>query len=62
MICDDGLDVLIFFVDPLSPMPNDVDVKALSRFATIYDLPMESSRPMADLIVSGLFDRALRAA
>lgn len=28
MICEQRLDALIFFVDPLLPMPHDVDVKA----------------------------------
>ena len=55
MICDARLDALIFFVDPLSPMPHDVDVKALTRLATVYDLPMACSRSTADLIVNGLF-------
>jgi methylglyoxal synthase len=54
MICEDKLDALIFFVDPLSPMPHDVDVKALTRLATVYDLPMACSRSTADLIVKGL--------
>ncbi len=54
MICEDILDALIFFVDPLSPMPHDVDVKALTRLATVYDLPMACSRSTADLIVQGL--------
>ena len=54
MICDEKLDALIFFVDPLSPMPHDVDVKALTRLATVYDLPMACSRSTADLIVNGL--------
>lgn len=31
MICEARLDALIFFVDPLSPMPHGVDVKALTR-------------------------------
>jgi methylglyoxal synthase len=54
MICEDKLDALIFFVDPLSPMPHDVDVKALTRLATVYDLPMACSRATADLVVQGL--------
>ncbi|MFA3920985.1 methylglyoxal synthase [Ruegeria hyattellae] len=56
MICEEKLDALIFFVDPLSPMPHDVDVKALTRLATVYDLPMACSRSTADLIVQGLID------
>ena len=54
MICEDRLDALIFFVDPLSPMPHDVDVKALTRLATVYDLPMACSPSTADLIVAGM--------
>ena len=34
---------LFFFIDPLSPLPHDVDVKALTRLAIVYDLPMASS-------------------
>ncbi len=57
MICEEKLDALIFFVDPLSPMPHDVDVKALTRLATVYDLPMACSRSTADLIVTGLLGK-----
>lgn len=58
LICEEKLDALIFFVDPLSPMPHDVDVKALTRLATVYNLPMACSRSTADLIVTGLIDEA----
>lgn len=54
LICEEELDALIFFVDPLSPMSHDVDVKALTRLATVYDLPMACSQSTANLIVSGL--------
>ncbi|WP_136440374.1 methylglyoxal synthase [Pacificoceanicola onchidii] len=57
MICEAELDALIFFVDPLSPMPHDVDVKALTRLATVYDLPMACSRSTADLVVNGLLGK-----
>lgn len=54
MICEGKLDALIFFIDPLSPMPHDVDVKALTRLAIVYDLPMASSPATADFIVRAL--------
>ncbi|MDX1742385.1 MAG: methylglyoxal synthase [Ruegeria sp.] len=56
MICEGALDGLIFFIDPLSPMPHDVDVKALTRLAIVYDLPFASSPSTADFILKGIFD------
>jgi methylglyoxal synthase len=37
MIAEDKLDALIFFIDPLTAMPHDVDVKSLLRLAILYD-------------------------
>ncbi len=54
MIAEGKLDGLIFFVDPLSPMPHDVDVKALNRLAVVYDLPMAQSRSSANMIIRGM--------
>lgn len=54
LICEGKLDALIFFIDPLSPMPHDVDVKALTRLAIVYDLPMASSPATANFIVEAL--------
>ena len=56
MIAEKRLDGLIFFVDPLSPMPHDVDVKALNRLATVYDLPVAYSPRSANFIMRGLID------
>ncbi|MFN7322145.1 MAG: methylglyoxal synthase [Methylobacterium sp.] len=44
---------IIFFIDPLSPMPHDVDVKALTRLAVVYDVPIAMSRSTADLMLRG---------
>ena len=54
MIADDRLDALIFFTDPLSPLPHDVDVKALTRLAVVYDLPMACSPATANIILDAL--------
>lgn len=53
MIAEGKLDLLIFFVDPLSPHPHDVDVKALIRLATLQDIPFACNKATADLFVSG---------
>ncbi len=55
MICEGKLNGLFFFIDPLSPMPHDVDVKALSRLAIVYDLPFASSPSTADFVLNGIF-------
>ena len=57
MIEEDKLDGLIFFVDPLSPMPHDVDVKALTRLATVYDKPMANSPSTANFVMRGLIEQ-----
>jgi methylglyoxal synthase len=54
LIAEGVLDGLIFFVDPLSAMPHDVDIKALTRLAVVYDIPLACSRATADLVIEGL--------
>lgn len=51
MIAEGKLDMLSFFVDPLTPMPHDVDVKALMRLAIVYDLPMALNDATADRLM-----------
>jgi methylglyoxal synthase len=53
MIAEGKIHGVIFFVDPLTPMPHDVDVKALTRLATLYDIPIAMNRATADLMVKG---------
>ncbi|WP_051340240.1 methylglyoxal synthase [Azospirillum halopraeferens] len=59
MIAEGRLDALFFFIDPMTPMPHDVDVKALTRLCTLYDLPVAYNRATADhLVTSPLFETA----
>lgn len=52
LIAEGLIDGLIFFVDPLSPMPHDVDVKALMRLGVLYDIPMALNRATAEALLS----------
>jgi methylglyoxal synthase len=54
MIAEDRLDALIFFIDPLSALPHDVDVKALTRLATLYDTLFACNRATADAVLGAL--------
>jgi methylglyoxal synthase len=51
MIAEGKIDALFFFVDPLSPHPHDVDVKALMRLALVYNIPMALNPATAERLI-----------
>lgn len=54
MIAEGRLDALIFFIDPLTAQPHDVDVKALLRMAILYDTPLAVSASTASAVLRSI--------
>jgi methylglyoxal synthase len=54
LIAERKVQALIFFIDPMTALPHDVDVKALIRLSILYDIPFACNEATANLLIEGM--------
>ena len=52
LIASGDLDILIFLTDPMTTQPHDVDVKALVRLCSVYNIILACNKATADFVIS----------
>ena len=54
LVATKQVNAVFFFVDPLTSMPHDPDVRALLRVCNVHNVPLATNVATADLIIAGL--------
>ncbi|MBU6145238.1 MAG: methylglyoxal synthase [Paenibacillaceae bacterium] len=54
MICSEGLDVVLFFRDPLMAQPHEPDIIALLRLCDVYGVPLATNLGTAECLIRAI--------
>lgn len=54
LIAKDLMDIVIFFRDPLTPLPHEPDILALIRLCDVYSIPLATNMGTAEILIHGL--------
>lgn len=54
LVATKQVDAVFFFVDPLTSLPHDPDIRALLRVCNVHNVPLATNVATADLIIGGL--------
>lgn len=54
MIVDGEIDVVIFFIDPLTSHAHEVDVQMLLRLCNVYNVPIATNPATAELMINAI--------
>lgn len=49
-----GIDMIIFFRDPLTAQPHEPDISALLRLCDVYKIPLATNEATAKMLIQGI--------
>lgn len=50
-VANNGIDLVLFFRDPLTAQPHEPDISALFRLCDVYEIPLATNRRTAQMLI-----------
>ncbi|GAK02446.1 methylglyoxal synthase [Geomicrobium sp. JCM 19037] len=55
-VATNGLDLVLFFRDPLTAQPHEPDIAALIRLCDVHQVPIATNMGTAEILINGMKD------